>query len=179
MRISLQLIVTASAAAAAALSQPLAVLPSCSQPLAVPPPCSQPLASPPFLLSASQSVPSVSLLTVVCAVQCPCLLLSVQSSVLAYRCLCSSVSLLTVVCAVQCPCLPLSVPSVSLLTVVCAVGTFGTVARYLFFVTDRYGRRSIGEPELLSYFEDFSSMYLTLARNIAELERDSLIEVVE
>lgn len=58
-----------------------------------------------------------------------------------------------------------------------AVGTFGTVARYLFFITDATNSKSIGRSDLEGYFGDFSKMYLRLAINVASLERQYLCSV--
>eukprot|EP00658_Telonema_sp_P-2_P054488 TRINITY_DN4334_c0_g1_i2.p1 TRINITY_DN4334_c0_g1~~TRINITY_DN4334_c0_g1_i2.p1 ORF type:complete len:1064 (-),score=239.19 TRINITY_DN4334_c0_g1_i2:6-3197(-) len=55
------------------------------------------------------------------------------------------------------------------------VGTFGTVARFLFFVTDSNDRKSIGREDLESYFHAFSSMFLRLSINIAQLETEHLL----
>lgn len=57
-----------------------------------------------------------------------------------------------------------------------AIGTFGTVARYLFFVTDRRDCKSVGREDLEGYFHAFSRMHLQLAVNIAMLEKQHLTE---
>jgi len=57
-----------------------------------------------------------------------------------------------------------------------SVGSFSSVARYLFFLTDIQDRKSIGEDEVLYFFEAFSQFYTSFALQVLKLERPRLKE---